>query len=102
MLMAGIWGGGQGAQLGEHNANSLTAMLVAVLLAGRCRSTPARHYCNSDFIGRNSRGADHASILFFVALAVIFAYHRYRLGAERLLPFFSSSSSLPPITRAPI
>ncbi|CAM9209990.1 unnamed protein product [Ectocarpus sp. 12 AP-2014] len=102
MLMTGIWGGGKGAQLEENNANSPTAILVAVLLAGRCCSTPARHYCNSDFIGRNSRGADYASILFFVALAVIFASHRYRLGAERLLPFFSISSSLPPITRAPM
>lgn len=68
MLMTGMWGGGEGAQLRKNNANSPTALLVAVLLAGRCRSTPARHYYNSDFIGRYFRGADRASILFFVAL----------------------------------
>ncbi|CAM9964978.1 unnamed protein product [Ectocarpus sp. 8 AP-2014] len=52
MLMTGMWGGGEGAQLGENNANSPTALLVVVSLAGCCRSTPARHYCNSDFICR--------------------------------------------------
>ncbi|CAM9668366.1 unnamed protein product [Ectocarpus sp. 6 AP-2014] len=101
MLMTGMWGGGEGAQLGKNNANSPTALLVAVFVAGWCRSTTVRHCCSSDFIGRYFRGADRASILFCVALLHKSFSHPIDIGWvwNDLSPFLSVSSALPSITR---